>query len=81
MLSEIDVRNYALIDQLSLRFGNGFNVLTGETGAGKSLVIDCVGLVIGGGGSSVSVACWLWLRGRGGGIRHIRPTRCGGARC
>lgn len=55
MLSEIDVRNYALIDQLSLRFGNGFNVLTGETGAGKSLVIDCVGLVIGGRASSESV--------------------------
>lgn len=55
MLSEIDVRNYALIERLSLRFGNGFNVLTGETGAGKSLVIDCVGLVIGGRASSESV--------------------------
>ncbi|HOL50774.1 MAG TPA: DNA repair protein RecN [Bacillota bacterium] len=55
MLSEIDVRNYALIERLSLRFGKGFNVLTGETGAGKSLVIDCVGLVIGGRASSESV--------------------------
>ena len=55
MLLELDVRNYALIDSLSIPFGPGFNVLTGETGAGKSLIIDCLGLVIGGRASADSV--------------------------
>lgn len=48
MLCQLDVRNYALIDSMSVSFAGGLNVLTGETGAGKSLVIDCVGLAIGG---------------------------------
>lgn len=48
MLCQLDVRNYALIDSMCMSFANGFNVLTGETGAGKSLIIDCVGLAIGG---------------------------------
>jgi DNA repair protein RecN (Recombination protein N) len=47
MLLEMVVRNYALIEQIAIRFGSGFNVLTGETGAGKSLVIDCLGLAVG----------------------------------
>lgn len=55
MLCELDVRNYALIDRLSVSFGGGFNVLTGETGAGKSLIIDCVGLIIGGRASADAV--------------------------
>ena len=40
MLLEMDVRNYALIEHISIQFGDGFNVLTGETGAGKSLIIS-----------------------------------------
>ncbi|MCR4425477.1 MAG: DNA repair protein RecN [Firmicutes bacterium] len=48
MLAELRVRDYALIDELAVEFGAGLNVITGETGAGKSLVIDCVGLAIGG---------------------------------
>lgn len=55
MLLEMDVRNYALIEHLSIQFGDGFNVLTGETGAGKSLVIDCLGLAVGGRASAESV--------------------------
>lgn len=51
----MDVRNYALIEHISIEFGDGFNVLTGETGAGKSLVIDCLGLAVGGRASAESV--------------------------
>ena len=51
----MDVRNYALIEHISIQFGDGFNVLTGETGAGKSLIIDCLGLVVGGRASAESV--------------------------
>ena len=46
-LLELAVTDLALIDRLRLSFGAGLNVLTGETGAGKSLVIDALGLVIG----------------------------------
>ena len=55
MLLEMVVRNYALIEQIAIRFGSGFNVLTGETGAGKSLVIDCLGLAVGGRASAEAV--------------------------
>ncbi|MGE5590241.1 MAG: DNA repair protein RecN [Bacillota bacterium] len=48
MLAEIYIESFALIDKLRLRLGAGFNVLTGETGAGKSIVIDAVELVLGG---------------------------------
>jgi len=48
VLVEIYMESFALIDKLRLRLGAGFNVLTGETGAGKSIVIDAVELVLGG---------------------------------
>jgi len=48
MLSELCIRNFAIIDELSLAFGPGLNILTGETGAGKSIIIDAVGLLLGG---------------------------------
>ncbi|MBK8021599.1 MAG: DNA repair protein RecN [Chloroflexi bacterium] len=48
MLEEIRVRNFAIIDQLELTFGEGLNVITGETGAGKSIIIDAVELLLGG---------------------------------
>lgn len=47
MLLELSVENYILIDKLSISFDRGFNVLTGETGAGKSIVIDAIGLLLG----------------------------------
>lgn len=47
MLEELKVRNYALIDDLSVSFAEGFNVLSGETGAGKSLLIDALSLALG----------------------------------
>jgi DNA repair protein RecN (Recombination protein N) len=47
MLTELRIRNFAIIDQLHLTFGPGLNILTGETGAGKSIIIDAVGLLLG----------------------------------
>ena len=48
MLTELIITDFAIIDELHLRFTPGFNVLTGETGAGKSIIIDAVSLVLGG---------------------------------
>lgn len=47
MLQELSIRNFAIIDDLHLNFGSGLNILTGETGAGKSIIIDAVGLLLG----------------------------------
>ncbi|HEX7241582.1 MAG TPA: DNA repair protein RecN [Longimicrobiaceae bacterium] len=47
MLSELRIRNFALIDQLSVRLGPGLNVLTGETGAGKSIIVGALSLLLG----------------------------------
>jgi DNA repair protein RecN (Recombination protein N) len=47
MLAELRVRNFALIDQLTVRLGPGLNVLTGETGAGKSIVVGALSLLLG----------------------------------
>lgn len=47
MLTELRIRDLAIIDELDLTFEPGFNVLTGETGAGKSIIIDAVNLLLG----------------------------------
>jgi DNA repair protein RecN (Recombination protein N) len=48
MLTDISIKNFAIIDSLHISFGNGLNILTGETGAGKSIIIDAVNLLLGG---------------------------------
>ena len=48
MLRELQIKNFAVIDQASLELGSGLNVLTGETGAGKSLILNALGLISGG---------------------------------
>lgn len=48
MLLELHIRDFALIDRLHISFTSGFNVLTGETGAGKSIIVDALHTVIGG---------------------------------
>lgn len=52
MLTELSIRNFAIIDSLSVSFETGLTVLTGETGAGKSIIIDAVHLLVGGRGSA-----------------------------
>src|SRR5205809_5236221 len=47
MLRFLRVRRFALIDQLELHFKDGFNLLSGETGAGKSIIVDALGLLAG----------------------------------
>jgi DNA repair protein RecN (Recombination protein N) len=56
MLRALSIRDMVLIEAAELRFRPGLNVLTGETGAGKSILLDCLGFVLG------------W-RGRGGSVR------------
>lgn len=51
MLQELSIQNFAIIRKLNLTFNDGMTVLTGETGAGKSIIIDAVGLLTGGRGS------------------------------
>ena len=48
MLLELSIKNVALIDELRVEFAPGLNVLTGETGAGKSILVDSVNLMLGG---------------------------------
>jgi len=57
MLASLSIRDMLLIEQVDLRFGTGLNVLTGETGAGKSILLDSLGFVLG-------------RRGRSGMVRH-----------
>ncbi len=48
MLTELRIHNFAIIDKLDLNFGPGLIILTGETGAGKSIILDAVVMLIGG---------------------------------
>ncbi|EOC99609.1 DNA repair protein RecN [Caldisalinibacter kiritimatiensis] len=48
MLLELNIKNFVIIDELNISFDKGFNVFTGETGAGKSIIIDAMNIVLGG---------------------------------
>ena len=48
MISTLNIKNIGIIDDLTIEFNDGFNVLTGETGAGKTLIIDSLGIIAGG---------------------------------
>ncbi len=52
MLRTFYVKDYVLIDEIKIEFGKGLNIITGETGAGKSVLIDAMGLLLGGRASS-----------------------------
>src|ERR1700748_3232446 len=47
MLQKLTINNYALIDNLEISFGGGLNILTGETGAGKSIILGALSLILG----------------------------------
>lgn len=47
MLASLSIKNFALIEQLDIRFSNEFSIITGETGAGKSILLGALGLVLG----------------------------------
>ena len=55
MLRTLAIRNFILVEQLEIDLGAGFTVLTGETGAGKSIFVDALGLVLGGRGDAAVV--------------------------
>ena len=55
MLEELSIRNFAIIDDIQIGFGNGLTILSGETGAGKSIIVNAVNLLLGGRASAKMV--------------------------
>jgi DNA repair protein RecN (Recombination protein N) len=55
MLSQLYIKNFTLIDELDMKFHSGFSVITGETGAGKSIILGAIGLLLGQRADSKSV--------------------------
>src|SRR6476661_6455039 len=47
MLSRLSIQNYAIIDHLEVDFSSRLNIITGETGAGKSIIVGALGLILG----------------------------------
>ena len=48
MLTDLFIKNFAIIENLHVSFGNGLNILSGETGAGKSIIIGAIQMILGG---------------------------------
>ncbi|HLH02304.1 MAG TPA: DNA repair protein RecN [Bryobacteraceae bacterium] len=73
MLLELIVENYAVVEQARIRFGDGLNVLSGETGSGKSIVVDSLGLLLGARASAEMIRSGA-SRARVSGIFSIEMT-------
>src|SRR6516162_4364238 len=71
MLLELTIENYAVVERLTVRFHAGLNLLTGETGSGKSIVVDALGLLLGGRASADMVRSGT-PRARIAGIFEVR---------
>ena len=65
MLKSLTIRNYALIESVEIEFESGLNILTGETGAGKSIIIDAMSLILGDRTTSGSGSLFRLPRGCG----------------
>ena len=74
MLLELVVENYAVVERLRVHFHAGLNLLTGETGSGKSIVVDALGLLLGGRASADMVRTGE-ARARVAGIFEVRDQR------
>ena len=80
MLSQVRIQNYALIDDIRIEFAEGLNVLTGETGAGKSILIDALRLCFGDRAESIpfknpSLPCLLEAAVDCSSVRALLGTR------
>ena len=73
MIAELAVENYAVIERVRVRFHRGLNLLTGETGSGKSIVVDALGLLFGGRASADMVRAGA-ERARISGIFEVTPN-------
>src|SRR3954452_16813254 len=73
MLLELVVENYAVVERLRVHFHAGLNLLTGETGSGKSIVVDALGLLLGGRASAEMIRSGE-ERARGSGIFTVPPA-------
>ena len=60
MLSSIYIKNFAIIDEIEIDFHENMSVLTGETGAGKSILIDAINVVLG--NKKTNKIIWIYLR-------------------
>ncbi len=73
MLLELVVENYAVVERIRVHFHSGLNLLTGETGSGKSIVVDALGLLLGGRASAETVRTGA-ARARVAGIFEVRDA-------
>ncbi|MFS0554065.1 DNA repair protein RecN [Brevibacillus sp. 179-C9.3 HS] len=80
MLVELSIRNFAIIKSVTVSFQKGLNILTGETGAGKSIIIDALGLLLGGRASADFVR-YGELRAEVEGLFELPPGHPGLAVC
>ena len=76
MLAALSIRDIVLIDKLDLEFGQGLSALTGETGAGKSILLDAFSLAIGGRGDASLVRQGHAARPGDGDLRSARDPSC-----